>query len=176
MVSSGPYTQSMNQTHMFDLPDLRGPLPIIIKCPNSLSGIVDSHPDFTKFKYMLNLAKLDTLYGDLQADFTIFVPSDNALRHINNNVFLNMNKNTARHIIKSSTLKRKITSAILSDSPASWFHTMDPPNRLFVTNINGKTYLNNTINVVHKDIPASNGIIHVIDGLIWPEMVSTAQY
>lgn len=176
MVSIGPYSESMNFRHMFDMPDLRGHLPVKVACPNSLTSIVNEHPDFSKFRYMLNLAKLENLYSDPQANFTIFVPSDNALKHVDKNVFLNMDDGTARHIIKSSTLKRRIPSSVLSDSPASWLHTQDPPNRLFVTNMNGRIYLNNNINIIHKDMPASNGIIHVIDNLIWPEMIGGGQY
>ena len=161
---------------MFDIPDLRGHLPIKVACPNSLTWIINKHPDFSRFSYMLKLAKMDDLYSDPQANFTIFVPSDDALKHVDNNVFLNMDDSTARHIIKSSTLKRRIPSAVLLDSPASWLHTRDPPNRLFVTNMNGRIYVNNTINIIHKDMQASNGIIHVIDDLIWPDMVGSAQY
>ena len=52
MTYCGPYTQSYNFTHMFDMPDLRGSLPKIISQPNTLLGIIDNHPDFTKFKFM----------------------------------------------------------------------------------------------------------------------------
>ena len=171
MTSSGPYSEAMNFTHMFDMPDLRGPLPELTYCKGSITYIINERPDFSKFKYILNLAKLDGIYNDMQANFTVFVPSDKALSHINNNVFVNMNVLTARAIVKSSTLNRKITSAILSDSPSSWFHTLDPRNRLLVTSMNDRTFLNNTINVIHKDMQSSNGIIHVIDELLWPEII-----
>lgn len=171
MVSIGPYSESMNFRHMFDIPDLRGHLPHREPCPTSLTGIIQNHPDFSRFRYMLNLANLESTYNDPQANFTLFIPSDKALSYIDNGVFTNMDKGIARHIVKSSTLRRKITSAILADSPASWLHTNDPPNRLFVTNLNGRTYINNTINVIHKDMEATNGIIHVIDDLIWPDII-----
>jgi uncharacterized surface protein with fasciclin (FAS1) repeats len=161
---------------MFDVPDLRGHLPIKVACPNSLTSIVNKHPDFSIFSYMLNLANLEDLYSDSQANFTIFVPSDDSLKHVDKNVFVNMDRGTARHIIKSSTLKRRIPSSVLMDSPASWLHTQDPPNRLFVTNMNGRIYLNNNINVIHKGMQTYNGIIHDIDNPIWPDMVGTPQY
>ena len=176
MVSIGPYSESMNFRHMFDIPDLRGHLPEKIACPNSLTSIVQKHPDFQRFSYMLKLAKLEDTYSNPQANFTILVPSDASLKHVDENVFINMDVGTARHIILSSTFNRRISSAVLMDSPASWLHTRDPPNRLFVTNMNGRIYINNDINVIHKDMPASNGLIFVIDNLIWPEMVGGGQY
>ena len=68
-------------------------------------------------------------------------------------------------------LDRKIPSELLEDSPASYFMTKDPPNRLFVSNISGRTYINNNVNVIHKDMMFANGIIHVVDALLWPEII-----
>ncbi len=171
MVSTGPYTEAMNFTHMFDIPDTRGPLPIRIETPGSLSYLVANHPDFSKFRYMLRLAKLDGLYNDCQANFTIFIPSDYELRNIPDSVFINMDNATARHIVLSSTLNRKITADILEDSKAMYFLTRDPPNRLLVTNNEDRTYINRDINIIHKDMIATNGVIHVIDALIKPLII-----
>ena len=172
MVSIGPYSQSMNYTYMFDKGDLRGPLPLKETCPTTLSGIIARHPDFTHFKYILKLAKLEAILDDPDANVTLFVPSDMALNKVMDpSVFLNMDLATARHIVLGSSLERKITSAVLSDSPASWINTRDPPNRLFVTTIRGHTRINNSINVIHKDIQASNGLIHVVDNMIIPIIV-----
>jgi uncharacterized surface protein with fasciclin (FAS1) repeats len=171
MVSIGPSTQSHNFTHMYDIPDLRGCLPRQAECPNSLMAIISKHPDFSKFRYMVKLGKLEGVLNGVQADFTIFIPSDRAIAGLGDAVFINMDDATARHIVKSSMLNRKIPSELLEDSPASYFLTRDPPNRLFITNISGRTYINNDINVIHKDLMTSNGIIHVVDNLIWPEII-----
>lgn len=171
MVSIGPSTQSYNFTHMFSINDLRGHLSKEVETITSLMSIISKHPDFSKFYYMVKLAKLEGIFNSTQADFTIFVPSDKAITGLGEEVFMNMDDSVARHIIKSSTLNRKISSDLLEDSPASYFITNDPPNRLFITNISGRTYINNDINIIHKDMHASNGLIHVVDKLIWPNMV-----
>ena len=168
MTSVGPYHQKTNMTFMFDKSDLRGPLPQKVECHNSLSNIISMNPDFSKFRYILRLSKLDGLYSDIQANFTLFVPSDDALTNIPDSVFVNMDLLTARNIIKTSTLNNRITSDILSDSPCSYFMTNNPTNRLFVTNLNGQITIDNHINIIGTDIMASNGIIHVVDGLIRP--------
>jgi len=171
MTSCGPYTEAMNFTHMFDIPDLRGPLPVVKETQGSLYYLIANHPDFNKFKYMLKLAMLDGIYDDCQADFTIFVPSDDALANIPEEVFTNMDIATARHIILASTLNRKITSDILEDSRAMYFLTKDPPNRLLITNVGNRTYIDRDINIIHKDMIATNGVIHVIDALIKPLII-----
>jgi len=169
MTSNGPYTQSYNVTHMFDIPDLRGSLPKKAYCPNSIMDIIDKHPDMTYMRHMLNISNLADLYGKQQANFTLFVPSDQMLGKEAENLFINMDDSSARHIVKSSTLNRKITSDILEYSPSIFMLTQDSPNRLFITNLKGRTYINNEATIIHKDMQASNGIIHVIDKLIIPE-------
>jgi uncharacterized surface protein with fasciclin (FAS1) repeats len=154
---------------MFDQGDLRGPLPHKETCPTTLSGIIARHPDFTHFNYLIKLANLEALLNEPEANLTLFVPSDMMLNKVvDPAVFLNMDLATARHVIFGSALQRKITSAVLEDSPASWMNTRDPVNRLFVTTVHGRTKINNSINVIHKDMQASNGLIHVVDNLIFP--------
>lgn len=170
MTSSGPYTEATDMKQMFNFTDLRGSLPLKKTCPNSISGILNSHPDFKRFSYMMNLAQLTGLYDDSQADFTLFVPSDDSIKHIPEGAFVNMDQSTARHIIRTSTLRRRITGDLLEQSPAATFYTLDKPNNLWITNISGRTYVNSDVNVIHKDMPCSNGLIHVVDGLLWPNM------
>lgn len=171
MVSIGPYTESYNCTHMWDKGDLRSFHKKEQFCPHSLMGIIHSNADFTKFNYLVKLARLENILDNSQANFTLFVPSDKALEGINENVFSNMDDATARHIVKSSMLNYRYPSEILENSPAIYYNTRDPPNRLFISNISGHTYINNCINVIEKDVLTSNGIIHVIDKLIKPEII-----
>lgn len=171
MVSIGPNSQSYNFTHMFDMGDLRGCPKNKPRCENSLMFLIDNNPDFSKFRYMVNLAKMDDLLDNIQADFTLFVPSDMFMNKIDDSVFVNMDIAEARHIVKSSMLDRKITSDLLSCSSAAFFNTKDPPNRLFISNVSGKLYINNDVNIIKADVKANNGIIHVIDKLLLPEML-----
>lgn len=172
MVSNGPSSQSYNFTHMWDFVDLRGySYNKKQDHTNSIMKALNTHPDFTKFRYMVKLAKLEGLLSSPQENFTLFVPSDKAIQNLEEALFINMDNITARHIVKTSMLDRRIPSELLEDSPASYFMTKDPPNRLFISNISGKTYINNNINVIQKDMIFNNGIIHVVDKLIWPEII-----
>ena len=170
MVSIGPYTESRNLTHTFDIPDLRGPLPKRTFRADTLACVITSHPDFSMFRHMLSLAQLDNIFDSLQADMTVFIPSDQALQAKGISV-TSMDSGTARHVILTSILNRRITRDILEDNPASYFLTRSSHNRLFITNINDRTYINSDINVIHKDMMCSNGIIHVIDSLIIPVII-----
>ena len=171
MTSNGPYSQSMNFTHMFDFTDLRGPYPKREPCKNSLLGIITNNPDFKKFNFMVRRAGLEEFLNSPQANFTIFVPSDKALDFISEDLFTNMDILTARRIVKTSMLYERIPAKILEDSPAAYYYTTDTTNRLFITNLSGITYINNNIKLIEKDILLDNGIIHVIDNLIIPHII-----
>jgi hypothetical protein len=147
--------------------DLRGPLPEKPTCPHSISGILARGNDTKLFSYMLELSGLQGLYDSPEADFTLFVVPDGILHHLEGSI-TNMDRSTARHIIQSSTLRRRIIAALLEDSPAAYFYTEDKPNQLFVTNMNNTTYVNNDAVVVRKDIHANNGVIHHVDKLVIP--------
>jgi len=153
---------------MFDKTDLKGPLPNIVSSPNTLLNIIETHNDFKIFNYILKLADMQDIFNSIQADFTVFVPSDMHLSHINENVFINMDMGTARSIVKTSMLENRIPSEILNDCPSSYYKTVDPINRLFVTNLSGQTYINNYVRIIKKDVLATNGIIHITNGIVHP--------
>lgn len=168
MTSCGPNTQSLNFTHMFNFTDIRGKYPMKCYMKNSIMDIIDSHPDFTLFSFIVKLAEMDSILNEQQADFTIFVPSDASLKGISQSIFLNMDVGEAKTIVQSSLQDRRIPKELLQDSPAAYFYTLSPQNRLFITNINGNTRINNAINVILFDINCTNGLIHVVDGLMKP--------
>lgn len=168
MTSIGPYSEKTNLSHMYDKVDLRGPLPQKIDTQRTISWFISKTPEFSKFRYILRLSKLDNMLCEQGSKYTVFVPTDESLSHIPENVFLNMDVLTARNIIQASILKRQITSDILSDSPCSYFMTLNPHTRLLITNFYGQTSINKNINLIKTDIMTINGIIHVTNGLIKP--------
>lgn len=171
MTSIGPYSEKTNLSYMYDKVDLRGPLPQKKDFPNSLAWLISMTPNFSRFRYILRLSKLDNMLCEQNSNYTVFVPTDESLSNIPENIFLNMDVLTARSIIQASILKRKITSDILSDNPCSYFMTLNPYTRLFITNVNGQTTIDNNINIINSDIMANNGIIHITDGLIKPNII-----
>ena len=172
MVSNAPNSQSYNFTHMFSMTDLRGPLPVVKACPDTLLSFIENNSDFSIFLYLVKLANFRERLNEKQANFTLFLPSDKELlKRFNENVFTNMDPTTAWYIVKSSLLRDRISSEILEDSPAAYYYTDSQPNRMFITNMNGQTYINNCIRIIKKDILTKNGIIHIIDSLIIPNVL-----
>jgi uncharacterized surface protein with fasciclin (FAS1) repeats len=160
MTSNGPFSQTYSLGHM----DRRVGFNTN---PNkfSITGIINNSTRFTKFKHILQTSAMSGLFDHEQTDATIFVPSDEYLENVD---VSNINISSARHIVRSSTLNRKIPSDVLKHSPFSYYQTKHPQNRMCVRNNGEFTILNGYIKVLDFDIIADNGLIHVIDNLVDP--------
>lgn len=171
MSSCGPNTQSLNFTHMFKSNKSNKPNKNLTcnYTKGSIMELLNSHPDFTKFTYIIKLAEMDKILDDTQANFTIFVPSDNELKYNSSDDILStMDRGDARQIVLSSLIDDRIPKELLTDSPASYMITKNPVNRIFITNIDDVTKINNNLTIILFDIIRTNGIIHVVNKLIEP--------
>lgn len=165
MVSTIPSKQIMNR-QMYNMQDLRGELPHKHYRYGSLMHVINENKNFSQFHNLIKIANLEDMYDDLRSDYTLFIPSK-----IDPAIMTSMDKNTARNLVLSNTLNRKIISDVLKDSPTSYFITKSQPNRLYVFNVNGKTYVNDdNTDILKEDIVAANGIIHEVSQLIFPQI------
>ena len=172
MTANGPYTQSFNYTHMFDFID---PNANCFKYAryrkNSLYGKLVETNTFSIFKRIVQQADMNNILDNEQANFTLFVPSDEyILKKYGINVFINLDKGTAVSIVKSSMLDKRITSELLQYSPMSYFFTKYPPNKLYISNVNFDMTINCSVKTLEKDIICDNGIIHVVDDFVNPQL------
>lgn len=170
MVSLGPDCQSYNFSHMYSFVDLRSNTlePVITR--GSIYDFINSHPRFSKFKQIISRAKQIGFLNDSQANCTMLIPTDDFLKNIPQGFFDTMDDGLARQIISASTIDRKIDKKLLTSSPVAYYITRLPQMRMYVTNISGKTRVNNCVNVVQFDLNFNNGMIHIIDGLIVPNL------
>ncbi len=168
MVSNAPNSQSLNFTHMWSHTDLRGPLPKAQACGNTLLGALENNPDFSSFRKIVALAKMEDIFNNIQANFTVFVPSDTFLSDKIKKEIDNMDLLKARQIIKASSLDNKISSESFIGRQSLSLVTRDRSNRIRVNSNNDETFLNETIKVVDYDLILENGIIHTVSKHIVP--------
>ena len=170
MTAIGPYTQSMNFTHMTHMRDLIGPLPKPLYYSDTLMGVIQSSPDMKRFCYVVKLAKMDKILNDkssINSSFTLFVPLDKYTNHIKESVFTDMDIVTAQNIVKNSMIQGKLPFEILLSNPANIYPTENRSKRLFINNDGGKIKVECDRTVLNPDMHfCSNGIIHGIDGYI----------
>jgi len=125
---------------------------------------------FTTLLAALDTAGLtETLMGE--GPFTVFAPTDEAFA-----AFLADGGMTADDLLANPELESILLYHVVSGAvPASDVMGMSSGTTVqggdvMVSVMDGSVMLNETVTVVTPDIQASNGIIHVIDGVLVPPM------
>ena len=172
MVSFAPGVQPYNFTHMWSFEDLnysgKGPKPQFCLEKNSVFGYIYNNRNFSRFRGIVEKAGLLAQLSELQADCTLFVPEDRNLQGIPDKFFIDLDDGLARQIVNASILNRRIGSELIKSSPCAYYYTRNPDMKMYVTNIGGKTTINEDLRITEFDRCFSNGVIHIIDGLIIP--------
>ena len=163
-----PSSQAYNNTHMWDFSDLRGTSELCVKA-NTVYHFISTHPNMKKFASVIRQADMIAELGQKQFNTTLFVPLDNFLRE-DQSFFDHMDRDLARRIISVSSLNSKIDGTLIRSSPVSSFATKDPYNSdyMYVTNISGRTVINQCAKVVEYNVKLDNGIIHITNNIILP--------
>ncbi len=159
MTSSIPISMPMNFSHTFLNREICNQQTV---CENSLLYIIQNRPDLSLFLYLIELADLQHIFNDIQANFTVFVFNN---INIDNKLISKFDKHTALSIVRACVIPTRICSEIYIDSPISHYYSIDKTNRLTITNISGISYVNNNAIIVQQDLLCNNGIIHVIDNI-----------
>lgn len=169
MVSYTPNTPYLNFSHMYDFIDYRSKKkPEMCLTEGSIYCLLYSDKRFSKFRSIIDKAKLQGFFNDSQINITLFVPTDEMLSHIPDDFFQTMDIGLARNILDASSIPKRLKSDLLTSSPVCYYFTKNPEMRMYMTNISRNTRINNCANIVQFDIEANNGIIHIVDNLISP--------
>ena len=155
-------------THMYSFTDYRGSESKMCLNKGTIYDYISSNPSFSKFKTIVERAGMKGQLNELQANFTIMIPSDEHLNHIPVEYFNKMDDGLARQILKASSIIRILDKKIITSSPVSYYNTLNQEMRMYITNIGGKTRINNCCSIVNYDISLCNGMIHVVDNLVVP--------
>ena len=133
---------------------------------NTIVDIAVNDGRFTTLVAALQAAGLaDTLAGD--GPFTVFAPTDDA--------FAALPAGTVEGLLNDIPALTKVLlyHVVSGEVPAATVVTLDSAMTLegspvSITVRDGNVYLNDNVQVIITDIQASNGIIHVIDGVLLP--------
>lgn len=138
----------------------------------TLTGLAYTNPDLTSLYAALKVTGLDVALGDTTAEFTVFAPTDDAFA-----AFLSANGIAALEDVPVDFLTQVVLNHAISGALASGDLTTSYGNTLatygetaanlsiYISTASGVT-LNGQSNVALADVPASNGIAHVVDAVI----------
>lgn len=133
---------------------------------NTIVDMAVNDGQFTTLVTALQAADLaDTLAGE--GPFTVFAPTDDA--------FAALPEGTVEGLLNDIPMLTQVLlyHVVSGEVPAATVVTLDSATTLegspvTITVRDGNVYLNDSVQVIMTDIQASNGIIHVIDGVLMP--------
>jgi uncharacterized surface protein with fasciclin (FAS1) repeats len=123
---------------------------------------------FTTLAAALTAADLvETLKGE--GPFTVFAPTDDAFAALPagtvESLLLPENLETLKSILLYHVVSGKVMAADVGTLESAETVGGSP---ISIKVEDGKVYLNETVQVIITDVEASNGVIHVIDGVLLP--------
>ncbi len=143
-----------------------------------LNDIVETADDAGVFETLLAAAEEAGLVDALKAEgpLTVFAPNDEAFEQFLIDMEMEASELLAdprlANVLKYHVVPGKVMSTDLSDGMKA--DTLLNPQKIEIS-INEGVFLNEDIEVITPDVEASNGVIHVIDGVLWPnDIVETA--
>jgi len=141
-------------------------VPVLAQQSNTIVDVAAGNPDFSTLVTAVKAAGLvDTLSGE--GPFTVFAPTNEAFAALGQDTINSVlaNKELLTSILTYHVVAGQVMAAdVVKLTSAKTVQGAD----IKITVKDGKVYLNDTIQVVTTDIQASNGIIHVIDGILMP--------
>ena len=138
------------------------------KCPQAFVDVIEATRSLTFFKLLTDLKLVGKLRG-LTAQ-TIFAPSDEAFAKLPEGTLETLTtkqKKTIvfRHLVEGATIRAcDVESGPIKTIGGEVIDLIKSDTGCFLT----ISYKNNVINVVTRDVTASNGVIHIIDEVILP--------
>jgi hypothetical protein len=161
MTANFPYTPSMDMTHMYDMPDFNGGVTEVI-LKDSLWDFLQQ-PCFSIFRRLVQLSRMDVLFNNCQANFTLFVPIDEHIKDIDLAQFSRVN---AIEIVRKHSMDKWITEDLLRYSPIMYLDTRNTKEKILVTTIGQDLVLNSISTVISPNHILCNGIVHVINTIL----------
>jgi len=138
--------------------------------PGTIVDVAVANGSFETLVAAVTAADLvDTLSSE--GPFTVFAPTDDAFAALPEGLvdclLLEENVDTLTAILTYHVVAAEVLSTDLTDGPVATVQTEE-----ITVDLTDGVVLNETVNVIIPDVPASNGVIHAIDGVLLPPTVA----
>jgi uncharacterized surface protein with fasciclin (FAS1) repeats len=117
--------------------------------------------NFVGFLNVIKTANLTSLYDSNVKKYTVFVPSVS-------NTFPSFDGDMAYRMCRGSMVNGALPTSVLASSKFYLLQTLLPQTSIAVENFENVITINCKHKLLYGSIFCSNGIIHVIDGVLWP--------
>lgn len=169
MTSIGPYSQPMDFTHMLGEDFISDNEKLLSSNKKYTEGTImraiEESSLLKKFRYIIKKAELDDLLNNTDLDFTIFVTFD---KYIDMNIIHGLDKESARRIVLSSLIDKRVTSDIIRGGGILMFISKYMNEKIICYHSQNyeRIIVNSVSTVLKEDIICDNGVIHSTDNLL----------
>lgn len=130
----------------------------------NIPAVASADPQFSTLVAALTKAELvSTLQG--AGPFTVFAPNNNAFTKAGISSLTTLTKDALTPILTSHVINGSVKAA---DVKSGTVETVNTNNDIYLSKNADGVFINGNIKVIATDVPASNGVIHVIDNVIVP--------
>ncbi|XP_070557587.1 stabilin-2-like isoform X3 [Ptychodera flava] len=139
-----------------------------LTCFSNIAVEIAGNPDLTQLMDMCEVAGMDRQLADPSYNITLFAPINQAFDAMSmqdRNTWLS--KNNAATCIKYHILNGAWSYQDLMNHGEGLMHTLLTDADIIITMINGELFVDGS-RIVAANLPASNGIIHMIDEVLVP--------
>jgi len=146
----------------------------VILPPAELSDIVDTAVADGRFTTLVAAVQAAGLVETLKGEgpFTVFAPTDEAFAKLPAGTVEDLlkpeNLESLKNILLYHVVAGKVMAADVVTLNGQAADTALESQQLRITVMDGKVYLNDTVQVIITDIETSNGVIHVLDAVLLP--------
>lgn len=140
----------------------------------TLAGIISSDPQFSILKGLFSQAGLVQTLRDPTVNFTLFAPTDSVFNKDESKIAL-LEKLMEGGSCAARTLKHHILpNVICTPALTTQARTVNIIENFLTLsrNENDKLYVDG-VQIVARDIMATNGVLHIIDGILLPDEANT---
>jgi uncharacterized surface protein with fasciclin (FAS1) repeats len=138
-----------------------------------VSNLVDVAVADGRFKTLATALQAAGLITTLKGagPFTVFAPTDDAFAKIPTGTIESLLKPENKQKLTDILLYHAVSGKVMAADVVKLMSAKTVLGKdISITVKNGKVFLNDSIQVILTDVPASNGVIHVIDGVLMPHM------
>lgn len=152
---------------------------------HSILGVISRTPELSKFYQLVKFTKMEETL-DLSNRTTIFVPNNDAFNkktdieltdflNVKNIIMSSMIKGiyNREDLLKNITYKQYNTRTGKSEfrTLPRTYYSYRPYNKIVIDKRKDMLTVNGKVNIVKDSISTDNGIIHIIDGILTPEVL-----
>ena len=146
-------------------------LDAVILPPNAtVADVVVNSPDHTTLEAAVVAAQLDGALSDLSANYTVFAPNDDAFAPVDVATLLIDPTGDLQKILQYHVLASEVFSIDLTDGQVAT--TLLGQDITVGIDANGAVTINGNALVIAADITTLNGVVHVLNNVLLPDLTS----